>query len=164
MMTAGPTLLRDDDGGGDATAIVIMGASGNLTRTKLAPALFSLYRKGRLPEHLHIVGVARDVLGDQEFRDGLRDSTPDADGAEWDEFATRLTYATADVTSAEALKTLYERLDEFDPGENGRLNCPLLPGVSARPLRARGHRAVPGWDDRRAERVAAHCDRKAVRL
>ena len=72
MMTSGPTLLHDD--GGDATAIVIMGASGNLTRTKLAPALFSLYRKGRLPEHLHIVGVARDAMGDQEFRDGLRGS------------------------------------------------------------------------------------------
>ena len=133
MMTSGPTLLRDDDGGGDATAIVIMGASGNLTRTKLAPALFSLYRKGRLPEHLHIVGVARDVLDDQEFRDALRGSIPAADSVEWDEFATRLTYATADVTSAEALKTLYERLDEFDPGENGRLNClyylALAPGL-----------------------------------
>ena len=133
MMTSGANLMRDDDVGGDATVIVIMGASGNLTRTKLAPALFSLYRKGRLPKHTHVVGVARDVMSDQEFRDGLRGSIPDADGPQWDEFATQLAYATADVTSADALKTLYERLDEFDPDENGRLNClyylALAPGL-----------------------------------
>ena len=133
MMTSGANLVRDDDDGADATAIVIMGASGNLTRTKLAPALFSLYRKGRLPEHLHIVGVARDVMGNDEFRVALRGSIPNADGEGWDEFATRLTYNTADVTSAESLKILYERLDEFGAGENGRLNClyylALAPGL-----------------------------------
>ncbi len=42
-----------------STTIVIFGASGDLTERKLIPALFSLYRKNRLPENLHIVGNSR---------------------------------------------------------------------------------------------------------
>ena len=54
-------------GSGGVTALVIMGASGNLTRTKLAPALFSLHRKGRLPAGVRIVGVARDDLDERRL-------------------------------------------------------------------------------------------------
>ena len=49
------------------------------------------------------MGVARDNLDDQQFRDQLRGSIPEATDQEWDEFATRLTYATVDVTSADDL-------------------------------------------------------------
>ncbi|MEA1977580.1 MAG: hypothetical protein U9N80_06735, partial [Chloroflexota bacterium] len=43
--------------GSNATSIVIFGASGDLTARKLVPALFNQYRKGRLPEDVHIVGT-----------------------------------------------------------------------------------------------------------
>ena len=109
MMTSGPNLLRDDDGGGGVTAVVIMGASGNLTRTKLAPALFSLYRKGRLPADVRVIGLARDAIDDDQFRKRLRESIEDAGDEEWEEFASRLSYVSADVTDTGALKRVYDR-------------------------------------------------------
>lgn len=53
--------------------LVIFGASGDLTRRKLVPALCSLDRKGLLPEKFALVGVARRPLGDEAFRSGLQE-------------------------------------------------------------------------------------------
>ena len=64
MMTSGANLLGSGDDG-DVTALVILGASGNLTHQKLGPALFSLFQKERLPNHVHIVGVARNEMTDE---------------------------------------------------------------------------------------------------
>jgi glucose-6-phosphate 1-dehydrogenase len=50
------------------TAIVILGASGNLTQKKLIPALRQLYRKGQLPECALIVGEGRTHFTDEQFR------------------------------------------------------------------------------------------------
>ena len=102
MMTAGATLLNGPPNG-DATALVILGASGNLTHQKLGPALFSLYRKGRLPQALRIVGVARNEMTDEEFRNRLHDGCGRPPDAEWRAFASLLTYVTADVTDPGAL-------------------------------------------------------------
>jgi glucose-6-phosphate 1-dehydrogenase len=47
--------------------LVIFGASGDLTRRKLVPALFSLYLKGSIPG-VHVVGFARRDWDDAKFR------------------------------------------------------------------------------------------------
>ena len=52
----------------ETTTIVIMGATGDLTRRKLVPALFNLGRKGRLPEGMRIVSFARSDYSDDQFR------------------------------------------------------------------------------------------------
>ena len=133
MMTSGPNLLRDDDDGGGVTAIVIMGASGNLTRTKLAPALFSLYRKGRLSDDVRIIGVARDEMDDGQFRERLRESIVGAVDEEWEEFAGRLTYVSADVTDTGALKRVYDNIARAASQQSDTFNClyylALAPGL-----------------------------------
>ena len=132
MMTAGANLLGGGEGAG-ATALVIMGASGNLTHTKLAPALFSLHRKRRLPRDLRVIGVARDQWSDQEFRDRLREGIADAANSEWEEFAEHLGYVSADVTSADALAGVRKRVAEIEPDQDAPLNClfylALAPGL-----------------------------------
>lgn len=50
------------------TAIVILGASGDLAKRKLVPALFALYKKNELPKGTIIVGSGRSAFSDQEFR------------------------------------------------------------------------------------------------
>jgi glucose-6-phosphate 1-dehydrogenase len=50
------------------TAIVILGASGNLTQKKLIPALYQLYRKGQLSDCALIVGEGRTKFTDEQFR------------------------------------------------------------------------------------------------
>jgi glucose-6-phosphate 1-dehydrogenase len=60
-----------------ATTLVIFGATGDLTKRKLLPALHSLSRGRRLPARFAVVGVGRHEHTDetfrQHFRDGLRD-------------------------------------------------------------------------------------------
>ena len=42
-----------------ATTLVIFGASGDLARRKLLPALYNLAHDGALPERFHLVGISR---------------------------------------------------------------------------------------------------------
>jgi len=51
------------------TTVLIVGASGDLARRKLLPALFSLACKGRLPDGLRIVGFSRSQYSDDHYRD-----------------------------------------------------------------------------------------------
>ena len=150
MITHGATVLPD--GAGSVTALVIMGASGNLTHTKLAPALFNLYRKGRLPRHVHVIGVARDQWSDAEFRQRLRGAIGDANAAEWDDFASRLSYVPADVTDAGALGAVSRRVGEL-AADDDRFNClfylALAPGLYAPAITALASAGMadesPGW-------------------
>jgi glucose-6-phosphate 1-dehydrogenase len=51
-----------------STSLVIFGATGDLARRKLLPALYNLAHDGALPERFFLAGVARAELGDDEFR------------------------------------------------------------------------------------------------
>ncbi len=58
----------------EPTTLVIFGASGDLTRRKLLPALYQLSRAQRLPGRFAVIGVARSPMSDDEFRQQLHDS------------------------------------------------------------------------------------------
>ena len=51
-----------------ACVLVIFGASGDLTKRKLIPALYNLALENRLPERFAVVGYARSEMGDEVFR------------------------------------------------------------------------------------------------
>ena len=53
--------------------VVIFGASGDLTRRKLVPAVYSLFSKRLLPERFTIVGLARTEKSNDAFREHLRE-------------------------------------------------------------------------------------------
>jgi glucose-6-phosphate 1-dehydrogenase len=57
-----------------ATTLVIFGASGDLTRRKLLPAVHSLSRGQRLPARFSVIGVARSAMSDEQFRQQMEDS------------------------------------------------------------------------------------------
>ena len=56
-------------------AIVIFGATGDLTHRKLIPALYNLAADGELPPSVTIVGFARRKKSDDEFRSDLEEAT-----------------------------------------------------------------------------------------
>ena len=56
------------------TSVVILGAAGDLTRRKLLPALYNLFRDELLPEPFSVVGFARREMDDDSFRELTRKS------------------------------------------------------------------------------------------
>ena len=108
----------------ETPTLVIFGASGDLTRRKLIPALCSVHCKGRLPQDLRIAGVARRPMSDQEFRDSLLRAiheianfspTPE----EWQDFSSRVFYIQGDIGSTQDLKSVAERLSDLE-GSSGQ--------------------------------------------
>ena len=57
----------------DPLILIIFGASGDLTKRKLIPALFELYQQKLLPEKFAVMGVSRTELSDQSFREKMRE-------------------------------------------------------------------------------------------
>ncbi len=94
--------------------LVIFGASGDLTRRKLIPALYDLDRLGRLPDKLVVLGVSRTELGDDGFREtvaeGVRKHAARFDESAWQRFAKRLHYHAADASQSGAFDGLRDRI------------------------------------------------------
>ena len=51
--------------------IIVLGASGNLAKTKIFPALFALFSQGLLPEEVKFFGFARSQLSQDEFKEQI---------------------------------------------------------------------------------------------
>jgi glucose-6-phosphate 1-dehydrogenase len=107
------------------TTIVIFGASGDLTRRKLLPALYDLYRKERLPEGWRIVGVSRSEMTDEAFREhvesGVQEfATREYDPETWAAFAENVRYIPGDLSKPEDLQALDEAISNGE-GEDNRL-------------------------------------------
>ncbi len=101
------------------TTIVIIGANGDLTKRKLVPALCNLRRKGRLPETVRIVGFSRTPYSDDQFREMMLQSgremgVLEVSEDEWDAFGGSLLYSSGDLSSAESLSGLQQRLAELE--------------------------------------------------
>jgi glucose-6-phosphate 1-dehydrogenase len=112
----------------EPTAVVIFGASGDLTKRKLLPALYHLEQPGLLPSEFAVVGVARRPLQD-EFRKDMRDGILQFGGVKegdsrLDEFMAKVSYHAMNFDDAEGygkLKTLLESIDEKQGTKGNRL-------------------------------------------
>ncbi len=103
-------------------SLVIFGASGDLSQRKLIPALYNLYRKGRLPEGLRMLGFSTSVMDHQTFRDKMRAAVGEfteltLDEQQWQAFATRLFYHPGNLTSGEDFHSLAQALKELEGGQ-----------------------------------------------
>ncbi len=107
--------------------IVIFGASGDLTRRKLLPALFHLFLEGLMPEDFGVVGYARTEMTDEGFREMAMEAVREFGRCEvapetWRAFTERLHYVAGEFTAKGAFARLRERLDHLDRehGTDGR--------------------------------------------
>jgi len=87
--------------------LVIFGATGDLTRRLLLPALRNLERNGLLPDDFALIGVASRPLSDDGFRDHLRQGN---DGAGFDELLKRSRYLSGKFDAPETYAALAELL------------------------------------------------------
>ncbi len=101
--------------------IIIFGASGDLTSRKLIPALYSLFRKKRLPEPTRVVGFSRTEFTDDAWREKLAESTAQFAAGEftresWNKFAESIFYQPGDIGNAENFGALGDRLKAIEAG------------------------------------------------
>ena len=95
-------------------ALIIFGASGDLTSRKILPALARLSRRRALGSTCAVVGVARSEMSDDEFRNLALDAVPDG-GPEWKAAVARFRYVSGDYghpDTFDKLKTVLGDLDE----------------------------------------------------
>src|SRR6188472_8120 len=103
----------------DPCAIVIFGASGDLTRRKLFPALYSLALRRMLPERFAVVGVARSPETDDEFRERMKEAVQEFGRDEfkedvWDWLAEGMRYVSTDFADEAGEDHISAVLNERD--------------------------------------------------
>jgi glucose-6-phosphate 1-dehydrogenase len=102
--------------------VVIFGASGDLTRRKLIPALSRLEADPRLPTGFSVLGVSRTPMSDEAFRQHLAEGMSPELRKAFDRLAPRIFYHVADTSRPGEVEGLHERLDALPGGrESGRL-------------------------------------------
>ena len=95
--------------------IVIFGASGDLTHRKLIPALYNLFKFGRLNK-FSVLGVARSELNDDTFREKMREAlleTEETTPETLDAFCSHLYYQAVNTSDAADYGKLVPRLEEL---------------------------------------------------
>lgn len=96
--------------------LVVFGASGDLSRRKLLPALYHRDYEGQIPDEARIIGVSRRDSSDAEFRDVARAAVvehvaaSDIDETVLEGFLARLSYLPVDATSDAGWSALADRL------------------------------------------------------
>ena len=112
----------------DPCAVVLFGATGDLTHRKLAPALYHLARGGKMPTDYAIVGVAPREWSAKEFADELGESLKQGNDPDfehlWPEFAGHLAFSPGsfdDPKTYEALKAKLEALEASHGTRGNRL-------------------------------------------
>ncbi len=108
-------------------AIVIFGATGDLTHRKLVPALYNIAADGELPPAVAVIGFARRPKTDDEFRKEMEEATKKFSRQTvrdeiWKGFAGALYYHQSEFGDEAGYKTLAERLDKLDQESGTRGN------------------------------------------
>ncbi|MCI0493278.1 MAG: glucose-6-phosphate dehydrogenase, partial [Planctomycetes bacterium] len=104
-------------------SFVIFGASGDLTHRKLIPALYRLWRKGRLPQDTRVIGFSRTRFSNDQWRGKLAETTAsqvgsDFDAEQWAAFSQNIYYHPGDISQADDFNKLSAFLDEIEHGSN----------------------------------------------
>jgi glucose-6-phosphate 1-dehydrogenase len=111
---AKPTLPQ-----GDSCLVVIFGATGDLTRRKLVPALYDLACVGCTSRNFEVLGIGRTKLTDDDLQTRLREGAASSTDARnftdegWNDFAKRLHYLIGDANKADFYPHLKAKIEEL---------------------------------------------------
>ena len=105
-------------------ALVVFGASGDLTSRLLVPALYNMSRTGLLPKNFALIGVARTEETSDAWRARLRDKLQknasrvsdngEIDEEAWGRLADKMIYVTGDLNKPELYEKLRAVLEEVE--------------------------------------------------
>jgi glucose-6-phosphate 1-dehydrogenase len=142
------------------TALVIFGATGDLARRKLLPALYNLAHEGALPQHFELIGVSRSGKSDDAYREIARTAIerfsrrqPDPDVLT--AMLRNVRYVAGAFPEDDVYRSLSETLVEFDQTHGETLNrifylstAPEFYPIICERLGRAGLNAAPGGEAR----------------
>jgi len=150
----------------DPCALVIFGASGDLTQKKLFPALYSLAFRNLLPERFAVVGVARTEETDDDFKARMKEAVQKYSRDEfrddvWDKLAEGMRYVPTDFADDSGENHVAEVLNELDEerklGGNRVYYLAIPPSVFPTVVTALGkRRSTEGWTRLIVEKPFGH--------
>ena len=136
-------------------AIIIFGASGDLTQRKLLPALYSLAANRFLPREFGVVGVGRTSLSDEEWRARMRVGVEEHGRGSfreevWDELAAGMRYVETDFSAADGPEPVIAALRELDETRGTQGNRLFYLAIPPKAMRVTVeqiglHRTTSGW-------------------
>ncbi len=108
--------------------MVIFGASGDLTKRKLIPALYNLAKDNVLSKEFALIGFARNEMTSEEFRAKLTSeinefATSKVDPELWNWFTERIYYVSGEFGDPAAYKKLAEQLEQVKKNHGTHGNC-----------------------------------------
>lgn len=93
-------------------ALVIFGATGDLTKRKIIPALLELEKKGELPKEFVCIGMGRRSLSEEEFRKEVGSFISNKDQKIWENFSKKVHYLAGPIEKKETYVQLAETLSK----------------------------------------------------
>lgn len=137
----------------------LFGATGDLASRKLYPAIYSLYREGKLSEKFAVIGLARRPRTNEQFRDDVYESIREfsryktqADDPDWEKFAGHFEYMSLDINNISGYQALgrlaQEKESQFGLAGNRLFYLALAPnlfGSVAHNLQEGGLLESSGW-------------------
>ncbi|MED1794196.1 glucose-6-phosphate dehydrogenase [Brevibacillus nitrificans] len=142
----------------DSMTFVLFGATGDLAKRKIYPALYNLYLDKKLPAVFSIVGVGRRGLSDEEFQSSVAESVrtfsrrSQVEAQQINAFLEAFCYCSVDVTDPKEFLPLQERVKEreaaLDLPENRMFYLSVAPEffeVIASNIKASGLGTTKGW-------------------
>ncbi|KAA8545284.1 hypothetical protein F0562_020068 [Nyssa sinensis] len=115
-----PFNIAAQGGGAPSLCIAVIGATGELARRKIFPALFALYYSGFLPENVGIFGYSRKDLTDEDMRSIIastltcRIDHQDNCGDKMDAFLSRTYYLNGGHDNIEGMSKLHARMEQIE--------------------------------------------------
>ncbi|WP_134704577.1 glucose-6-phosphate dehydrogenase [Ammoniphilus sp. YIM 78166] len=161
----------------DSITFVLFGASGDLAKRKIYPALYNLYLNKKLPESFLVVGVGRGAWSDEEFQARVKDSLYTYsrhlvnDQSQKKEFVKKFRYSQLDITNEEGYKQLLALIEhneqELSMNENRMFYLSVSPEffeVISSNIQKSGLGTTKGWKRLIIEKPFGHDLKSAQQL
>jgi glucose-6-phosphate 1-dehydrogenase len=147
-------------------AVVVFGASGDLTQRKLFPAIYSLAYNRYLPAEFGVVGVGRTPLTDDEFREKMREAIAeharDPFRADiWEHLAAGTHYVATDFPAEGGAEPVIAALGALDQTRGTQGNRVYYLAIPPKTMvgtveQIGGHRTTSGWTRLIVEKPFGH--------
>jgi glucose-6-phosphate 1-dehydrogenase len=108
----------------DPCTVILFGASGDLAKRKVIPAMYDLAQHNSLGERYSIIGFARTPMTDESFRTTIGEAAKTIsevgpiDPAKWNAFSSNLYYSAGEYGNPDSYTQLAKRLLEIDKEKN----------------------------------------------